>query len=275
MPTLGPILDHVGPFLLVLFRISGVLVFAPMLASSVIPARVRMLIAAALALSVYPVLPAAQTRPMEMDVLSLLPVAIGEVLIGVAIGLIAALPIFALQLAGLIMGQQAGIALGQVYNPALEAEVDVIGQLMVYAGIAIFVSLGGLETLFLAAAETFKSVPVGSAGWTLGPVDLISGLVASGFQLALRVSAPVLCIILIETIAAALLAKTIPQINVQSVGFAIKVIITLLVLAASAGAIVHAAGGDIQDALNAVGDWTRDLAPMSAAPSLSPPLTRN
>lgn len=261
MPTLGPILDHIGPFLLVLFRLSGVLVFAPMLASSVIPMKVRMLICAALTLAMYPALPAAQMQPVSLDLFSLLPAALGEVLIGVAIGLIAALPIFALQLGGLIMGQQAGMSLAQIYNPALETEADVIGQLLVYSGIAMFVSLGGLEILFLAVGETFRHVPVGKAALNLGPVDLISGLVSSGFQLALRVSAPVLCIILIETIASALLAKTIPQINVQSIGFAVKIVITLLVLASSVTAVIHAAGGDIADTLDAISEWARTIAP--------------
>lgn len=272
MPTLGPILDHIGPFLLVLFRLSGVLVFAPMLASSVIPVKVRMLICVSLTLALYPALPADQMRPIAIDVLSLLPAALGEVLIGVAVGLIAALPIFALQLGGLIMGQQAGMSLAQIYNPALETETDVIGQLLVYAGLAVFISLGGLETMFLSVGETFRHVPVGQAGWSLGPVDLISGLVASGFQLALRVCAPVLCIILVETLASAMLAKTIPQINVQSIGFAIKIIITLLVLAASASAIVQAAGGDIADSLDSIVDWSRSIAP--PAPPIRTPLTR-
>lgn len=259
MPSLGPILEHVGPFLLVMFRISGLFVFAPMLGGAIVPMRVRLLLCLGFAVALYPALPSSQVAAIEFDVFSLGPAVLAEVLIGTAIGLLAAMPIYAVQLGGLIMGQQAGMALGQVYNPALETESDVLGQFLLYAALVIFVLMGGLEALFIATGATFAGVPAGRAALDMAPMELLTGLVASGFELALRISAPVLCIILIETVASSLLAKTIPQINVQSIGFAVKVLITLLVLAASSGAIMHAAGTDISDALGLILRWAEGI----------------
>src|SRR6185295_2148118 len=119
---------------------------------------------------------------------------------------------------------QAGMSLGQVYNPALDVETDTLGQFLQYGAMVIFIMMGGLELLFVALGHTFANVPIATASPSLAPVELMTGLVASGFELALRVSAPVLCIILIETIASGLLARTIPQINVQTLGFSIKVV---------------------------------------------------
>ena len=259
MPTNVSILDHIAPFLLVLFRISGLFVFAPMLGGAIIPLRVRTLICLAFAIAIYPGLPIDHVAPTSLDLFSLGPAVMAEVLIGTAIGLLAALPIYAVQLGGLIMGQQAGMGLAQVYNPALETESDVLGQFLLYAALVTFVLMGGLEALFVATGASFGSVPAGKAALGMAPTELMTGLVGSGFELALRIGAPVLCIILIETIASALLTKTIPQINIQSIGFAVKVLITLLVLAASSGAIMHATGTDIADTLDIILAWSENI----------------
>jgi flagellar biosynthesis protein FliR len=63
----------------------------------------------------------------------------------------------------------------------------------------------------------------------------------------------------VETIGSALRAKTIPQINVESMGFSIKVIITLLALVASITAVMHATGEDMSRTLGAVVGWAESL----------------
>lgn len=55
-------------------------------------------------------------------------------------------------------------------------------------------------------------------------------MLVSGFDLALRVAAPMLGIILVETIATAMLMKTVPQINVMSLGFGLKILLGLSAL---------------------------------------------
>jgi flagellar biosynthesis protein FliR len=253
------LLNHVAPFLLVLFRISGLFMFSPVLSSSILPLRLRALLAVAFAMAIYPTLTPILTTPISTDLFSLAPAVFCETLIGAAMGLMAALPMYAVQLGGLIMGQQAGMSLGQIYNPALDVETDTLGQFLQYGALVIFVSMGGLEMLFVGLGHTFANVPLATVSPTLAPVELMTGLVASGFELALRVSAPVLCIILIETIASALIAKTIPQINVQSMGFSVKVIITLLVLTAAITAILHATREDMGSALGQVVEWAEGL----------------
>lgn len=259
MPSLDAFLSHTTPFLLVLFRISGLMVFAPVLSSSILPLKLRALLAVCFTLAVYPTLSHVLREPVSMDLFSLAPAVFCETLIGVALGLMASLPMYAVQLGGLVMGQQAGMSLGQVYNPALDIEADTLGQVLQYAALVLFVLMGGLELLFVGVGRTFAHVPLGMASATLVPVDLLTGLIASGFELALRVAAPVLCIILIETIASALVARTVPQINVQSMGFGIKVIITLLALTASISAVMHATGLDIARTMNAALRWAESV----------------
>lgn len=248
---------------MVLFRLSGLFIFAPILASTTIPSKFRALICLMFAVAIYPTIPAAQMTPISADIFTLAPMLFGETLIGLAIGLLAALPLFAVQLGGMIMSQQAGMSLGTVYNPALETDTDILGQFLQYSAMVIFISMGGLEVLFLACTKTFAHVPVGrtlalgAAG--ISPVDLFTGLVASGFNLALRVASPVLCIIMIETVVSGLVMKTMPQLNIMSIGFAIKIVATMLALIAGYATIGQVLGEDVNDTLGIVLRWAETL----------------
>lgn len=253
------ILQHAAPFLMVLFRLSGLFVFAPMLSSTTIPARIRLLLALVMAVAVYPTLPGEQMAPVRLDIFTMGFAVIGETLIGLVVGLIASLPLYAVQMGGVVMGQQTGMSLAGVFNPALEVESDSISQLFLYIALAVFVSLGGLELMFLCVAKTFVRVPVGMATLTLSPLELIAGLSGSGFELALRVAAPVLAILLIETVVGGLIMRTLPQINIMSIGYGVKVILAFVTLAAAVVTITPAIQEDVQHACQAMFNWSEQI----------------
>lgn len=241
------ILAILAPFLMVLFRLTGLFVFAPMLSSRTAPRRFRVLLAASLALAITPLV--LDKPPVPSVALAELPlVVLGELAIGAFIGLIAMLPIFAMDMAGVIMGHQMGFGLARVYNPDLNAETDAIGQLLMLLGTGAFLVLGGLEALFVALVNSFEHLPPGSvmllssnetdlAGSFLQAV--IGGL-TSGTELAIRVSAPAVAIILALLVAMALLMKSMPQMNVMSVGFTIKIAAALAVFSMAMPAIFEA-----------------------------------
>lgn len=253
------LLNHVGPFLMVLFRLSGLAVFAPVVGSPLIPARVRLLLMFMFAIAVYPTLPSDQQAPMHLDLLSLGPAIAAETMIGLTVGLIAALPMYAVQLGGQVMGQQVGMGLAGIYNPALDTESDVIGQMLLFVAITIFAAVGGLDLLFSSVVHTFARVPVGHALGVQPPLELLTGVVSSGFEMALRVAAPVLCIIMVETVGTGFLMKTLPQLNIMTIGFAAKVVLAFLVLAWAIGAMGDAIADDIGRTIDVITGWTTGM----------------
>jgi flagellar biosynthesis protein FliR len=252
---LQQLLDQLGPFLLATFRIAGVFLVAPLLASTSIPVLARTLLVFALGLAVYPMLPAWQCKPVAMDLVALAWGAAGETLLGFSIGLLMLLPMTAVQLAGHFMGQQMGFGLATVYNPALEADTDLLGDLLGYIAIGLFLTIGGMEALFLAVCRTFERVPLGGMELTGAPLDLLTGLLASGFELATRVSMPLTAIILIETVASAFITKTLPQANILSIGFAVKIVLGFLALIAGLTAMQWAIGDDVGMTVRQVLNW--------------------
>lgn len=259
MPTIEPILDHTVPFLLVVFRLGGLFLFTPLLSNRTFPRRFRLMVAVMLAGAVYAGLPAVARVAPQADLPALPGLVFGEVLIGAAIGLVAAIPVLSLELAGSLIGTQIGFGLARVYNPEADAESDVLGQLLMYLAIAAFVAAGGLEALFGVLIGTFDRVPPGGFAAGQVPLDVLVGVITSGFELALRVAAPAMCIVFLVLIAMGFVSKTMPQINVMSVGFSVKIMVALALLAASLTVVAQVADEEMGRVVRLIGGWTQSL----------------
>ncbi len=257
------ILDHSGPFLLCYFRMLGLFMAAPLLSSLIIPARLKALLAMMLTAAVYPMLSVSLSPTLfpkgDLEIITLLPMVVVESIIGFSIGLLATVPLTALEMAGTMMGQQMGLGLARVYNPEADYDIDVLGQLLFYIGSGLFFALGGLEVMLRSLLDTFSLVPVGGMRSGETPLDLLVSLISSSFELAMRVSAPVAGIILLLVLVFAAIGKTMPQINIMSVGFAIKILAGVTILAASLYAVQAAVGDSIVEALMQVRNWAAGL----------------
>lgn len=259
MPTVEPYISHAAPFVLVVFRLAGLLVFTPVLANRGVPAKFRALLAVMLGAAVYPVVPGSFRVAPDAGLADLVPLILSETLIGVVIGFIAGLPVLAMDMAGFLMGHQMGLSLARVYNPEVGQDSDIFGQVLMYITLGSFLAMGGLEAAFLATASTFETVPMGALSMSAVPLDTVVGLIASGMELALRVAMPILAIIFLLLIGLGFVMKTMPQINVMSVGFTVKIIAGIAMLAASLTAMRQASSREIEHALKLAIEWAGSL----------------
>jgi flagellar biosynthetic protein FliR len=255
----------------VLFRVLGVFIAAPMLTSAAIPARARVLIALMLAAAVYPSIMSRLEAPPILDVFDLIPYVLAEALIGMCIGLLASLPLMALEAAGVVAGHQMGLSLARIYNPELDTDADLTGQLLFFAAFASFIMIGGIEALFSATLQTFDRVPLGGMDPAAVPLESLVGLVTSGLELAVRVAAPVIGVVLLLSIALGALSKTMPQINIMSVGFAAKAVAGLVMIAFGTSSGVAAVMDEIDDAGRHIARFISSIeTPHTPAPANTP-----
>ncbi len=261
MLELGPLYQHGIAMVIVAFRLAGLLLFSPMLAGAAIPRQAKVFLVITLAVAIYPAMPADWQMPMRFSLVTLGQLMVTEALIGAAIGLIASLPLIAVQLGGQIMGQQMGLGLAQVFNPELETNTGVVDQLLFYTALAVFISFGGVEAMFGAVMNSYESVPLGAMTLSAIPLELLVGTLSAGYELALRVAAPIVGIMVIETVASGVLMKTIPQINIMSVGFAIKTLAGLAGLAGALAAIFIVFADESASVLSSVLEWSTHILP--------------
>jgi flagellar biosynthetic protein FliR len=174
--------------------------------------------------------------------------------------MIGGLPLAMLQLAGHLLGYQMGLSIAQTFNPSMDSQGDVAGQILFFLGISLYISLGGLDALLLTLLQSYDGVPIGAFAISQAPLDLLVGVVHSGFAVAISVAAPVMGVVTLLMVAMGFIMKTMPQINVLSVGFAIKMLAGLLMLALTIFVVAEVASEHIVDVVGRVGDWAAGLA---------------
>jgi flagellar biosynthetic protein FliR len=253
--SLDAILPHVLPFGAVLSRLSGLMLFTPLVSSVVIPMRVRALILLVASMAVYPAVAAQATFPTEPTIAALVPIVFSEVAIGTIVGMLMMLPLYCVQIGGLLMSQQLGMSLADVVDPSSNAQTELVGQFISFMAFAAFIALGGIEMAFASVVYSFDAIPMGAIIGGTAPLNLFAGLLASGYELAFRVATPVLCIIFIETTSMGLVMKTVPQLNILSVGFPIKIMAGLTVLLTGLVYIDSALQPDVQEAILVAVEW--------------------
>lgn len=260
MPTLEPILPHVVPLMLVVARVTGIFVLTPLLGSSSVPTVYRAMLAFMFSIAIYSSIGDPVAIP-RLDLATLVPLLFIELMIGVIIGLIAAMPIYAMQMGGYIMGYQVGLSLAESFNPELNTNGSVIGQILFFLGVFLFIGVGGLDVTFLVLADSLKTAPIGAFGVPDVPLGAFVDVFSSGFELAIRISTPIMAAVSMSQVAMGLVMKTMPQINIMSVGFGIQIVVGLLVLSLMLHIVGEVASNEIDFALDTVTAWVHALAP--------------
>ena len=243
---LTPLIAHVPAWLLVLFRLSGIFLFAPLFGSSAVPVRIRVMLAVGLSLCVYPALvqPGAAALPLIAPLLegglglwSVVGVTATELMVGLVIGFGASLPLTGMQLAGHIIDQQIGLGLAGVFNPDLNEQGSVVGEFLFMMALTVFLVLGGHRILLSTLVGSFSLVPLGGFVPGSDVLQLIMGLMTVMFDLALRVAGPLLCLIFLQTVALGFIARTVPQLNILSIGFPLRILVGAGILVLSVASL--------------------------------------
>jgi flagellar biosynthetic protein FliR len=225
-------------FMLVLARVAGIVITAPIYGGPEIPAQVRVLLAIMLAMLVTPVQMARVTDPPE-TLAELTIVMAGESLIGIILGLGVMVLLSGMQLAGQVVSQMSGMSIGEVFNPQLDASVPLFSQMFYYFALALFALLGGHRLIMGALLDTFDTMPPGQAILGDSVVEMCSTLLTQAMSLGVRVAAPATAALLLANIILGIISRTLPQLNVLSFGFGFSALITFAILWLSVGNIGH------------------------------------
>jgi flagellar biosynthetic protein FliR len=216
-----------APFLLVLARMSALAGLIPLPGLRHGPAVPRVLLALSLTAALRPVWPEMPERiPAGRMLVSLLI----EASIGVAIGLAVVFATEAFVLAAQAIALQAGYSYASTIDPSSEADSGVLpvaAQL-----IAALMLLGtGLDRMVVRAlARSLEVWPPGSGAWP-EHWSRLAELGGAMFELALRLAMPVFTLLLLTDLAIGLLGRVQAQMQLLSLGFPLKMLASLVLLA--------------------------------------------
>jgi|SRR5580658_9805154 flagellar biosynthetic protein FliR len=225
---LDDLLQYVPVFVLALFRIAGLLMYAPLFGSAKIPRRVKALFAIILAMGMT----GGIARPVNLPpTVWGVAVAIGgELIFGFAIGMVFSFVFIAAQWAGQIIGQQIGFNLSEVFDPQYGGSSSVVGDLYYMLTLVVFLFVDGHRQMIRGIRYSFDSLPLMSVGMNMSVFDLVLRMLEATTVLAVRLAAPLLVTMMVVDLALGFLGKTMPQLNVMTAGMSVKSMIGLVVL---------------------------------------------
>jgi flagellar biosynthesis protein FliR len=158
---------------------------------------------------------------------------LGELVLGLLLGLGTTIIMSGLQIAGQLIDQQAGFSLGEVFNPDFDSSGSVSGQMLFLLGMVVFLLIEPIDGHLLllgTLVQTFETLPPGTALVSLSAIELLGNLIQVALSLGIRVAAPVMVMMSLADLTMGFLAHSVPQVNLQALGFAAKAALCLLIL---------------------------------------------
>jgi flagellar biosynthesis protein FliR len=230
--TTGQLEAYVAQGFFPFVRIGACLMVAPMFGARFVPARTRVVLAAAITALVIPLVPAPAIAPFSAQ--GFIVVA-QQLLIGVAMGFAMQVIFDSVGLAGQLLANSMGLSFAFNVDPLRGSSTAALGQLYIILATLTFLALGGHLALIEVLVNGFTTLPVGTTG--LGREGLWMMVLWGGqlFSGAISIALPGVTALLIVNLAFGVVSRAAPTLNLFAVGFPISLVVGLLVVLAGIG----------------------------------------
>ena len=227
--------DLVVPLLLAYLRVQAAILVFPVLSERLVPVRVRVGVALALApVTMAFAAPAADGGTVELAIFAAL--ALREMLVGLLIAIPARIIAMALHVASSAIGATA--SLSQLIGTGTEAAPHPIGNLLHMAGLALLMAMGLPLLLIDLIAQSYAAFPAGRLGVAGGHVAAMAGLVTRSFVLAMALASPFILGGLLYQVLTGIVNRVMPTLPVVFIGAPAIILMALAGLAVLAPAIL-------------------------------------
>jgi flagellar biosynthetic protein FliR len=214
-------------FFLIFFRVAAILMSMPIMNSTSIPLLFKFGLALSASIVLFPLLNL-NVFPGMTNLSSFVVGAVGEILLGLIIGMTVNLIFVGLQIAGQLSGYQMGMALAEVIDPADGEQIPLLAQFFQIFAFLIFLTVNAHHWFLRALADSFHLVPPLGFKLSGSLIEQLMRVAGNMFVIAIKVGAPVIAALLLTTIALGLIARTVPQMNVFFVAMPLKIMIGLM-----------------------------------------------
>ncbi|MEE7547996.1 flagellar biosynthetic protein FliR [Xanthomonas sp. Kuri4-1] len=224
----------VGAILWTMLRIGALLTAMPLIGTRAVPGRIRVLIAATLAMALAPMLPAVPDWD-GFTATAVLSVA-RELAVGASMGFLLRLIFEAGAYAGELISQSTGLSFAQMSDPLRGVNSGVVSQwFYISFGLLFFTANGHLAVVSLLM-ESYKALPIGTAvpdpqAFAAVAPTFFMQVMRGGITLAL----PVVVAMLAVNLAFGALSKAAPALNPMQLGLPLAVLLGLFLLAMLSG----------------------------------------
>ncbi len=226
--TTGQLETWLGQVFWPFVRVGSCFMVAPAIGAQFVPARVRVVLAAAVAIIVAPLI----TAPAGIAPFSAagLVVTVQQVVIGVALGFCLRLVFDAVTLGGQLLSNSMGLSFAYNLDPMHGAQTPVVGQLYSLLVTMTFLALNGHLRLIESLVEGFRTLPVGTDGLGADGLWTVTQWGSTLFSGALSIALPGVTALLIVNLAFGVMSRAAPTLNLIAVGLPVSLIFGLVII---------------------------------------------
>lgn len=172
-------------------------------------------------------------------------ILVREVVIGALLAFAVRLVVAGAELAGELIGIQAGFSYVTVVDPQSGARSNALAALYATTALLVFFATNAHHAMLRALVESYALLPVGVGGLQGNLGGIVAAMLGQVIVLGLRMALPVMIVLLLVEVALGLLSRVAPSLNLMMLGFPIRVLFALMTLAA----LIHTVPGIVSRAI--------------------------
>lgn len=205
-------------------RMAAFIVIAPPFSYNAFPGMVKAMIAIGLAIAASPIV----THGYKiMDTAGFLETLFTQLIIGFALGFIVFLIFAAVQAAGALVDLSGGFQMAQAFDPTMSLNGAQFTRLFQMTAIALMFSSDAYQLIIGGLAKTFTTLPLEAHFSLATPVNVMVDGASQMFLDAIQFAGPLMIVLFLADAGLGLLTRVAPALNAFSMGYPLKVFITL------------------------------------------------
>jgi flagellar biosynthetic protein FliR len=237
---------HLVGYVLVLCRVGGLFVLAPIFSGRMIPSHAKLIVAGVISFALMPLVTHPAAIPTDVRIV---PLVMKELLVGLAFALALGAVAAGIQGAASLLDTTIGFSFAALVDPLTQTQSAVVGQLYSLYTVLVFLMIGGDHLMIEGLAASYRLIPLDTIP-TFGHLAALAAHDAvQMFVIGLEVAAPVLIALALVDVSLALVARAVPQMNVFMVGLPAKILVGLGAIAASLPFVTTHLQGQLQQAV--------------------------
>jgi len=235
---LSQMMEMLAVFFLSTVRIGAFLIAAPFFGSRSTPLQVRIIVAALLGVVVMG--RSDVPSPTDFDDLLLVSVILVELSVGILAGLIMNIWFSAAVMAGEKIATSAGLGYAAMLDPETGGQTPVVSRVLSMFLIAMFLGVDGHLVVIRTMLDSYIMLPIGH--FPDYEALIKGGIAAAGsmFMAASLIMLPIIIVMLLLNLAAGVITRSAPQLNLFSFVFPINLLAVFVLLYLTVDVFAHA-----------------------------------
>ena len=210
------------PFVRVLALFSAL----PVLGQRMVPARVRVALAALIVIASQASLPPMPQLALDSPLAFLLIAQ--NVLIGLALGFAVRIVFAGVELAGEMIGLQMGLGFASFFDPASGGQTNAASRFFGTVIALLFIVINGHLLVIAAVVQSFHAFPVGPEPFAFLRMVQPQVWGTEVFALGLWIALPLIGMLLFINLVLGVISRVAPQMNVFAIGFPVTLSVGLI-----------------------------------------------